>query len=81
MTRVTFYGKAGCHLCEEAYAELESVRRDTPFELEVLDVSLDPRLHRQYGERIPVLDVDGQEALELGFGANSIRIALGRVGP
>lgn len=81
MTRVTFYGKAGCHLCEEAYAELESVRHDTPFELEVLDVSLDARLHRAYGERIPVLDVDGEEALELGFDAKSIRGALSRVDP
>jgi len=81
VTRVTFYGKAGCHLCEEAYAELESVRTETPFELEVIDVSLDPRLHRRYGERIPVLDVDGEEALELGFDANLIRSALSRVGP
>ncbi len=30
---------------------------------------LDPRLHHRYGERIPVLDVDGDEALELGFDA------------
>ncbi len=80
MTRVTFYGKAGCHLCEEAYTELEAVRRDTPLELEVIDVSLDPVLHRRYGERIPVLAVDGHEALELGFDADSIRAALSRVG-
>lgn len=80
MTRVTFYGKAGCHLCEEAYGELEAVRRDTSFELEVLDVSLDPRLHRAYGERIPVLVVDGEEALELGFDAEAIRNALSTVG-
>jgi hypothetical protein len=27
-------------------------------------VSLDPRLHSRYGERIPVLAVDGEEAFE-----------------
>jgi glutaredoxin len=81
MPKLTFYGKAGCHLCEEAYAAVQEVRAEEDFELEVLDVSLDPRLHREYGERIPVLDVDGTEVLELGFDAGSVRGVLGRVGP
>ena len=36
------------------------------FEVEHVDVSLDPGLHRDYGERIPVVDIDGEEAFELG---------------
>ena len=36
-----------------------------------MDISLDPGLNRAYGERIPVLAVDGEEALELGFDAGS----------
>ena len=29
-----------------------------------VDVSLDPRLYREYGERIPVLALDGEELFE-----------------
>ena len=75
MTRVTLYGKAGCHLCEEARNEIEAVRRERSFDLTEVDVSLDPALHRRYGERIPVVEVDGEEVFELGVD----RIALTRL--
>jgi hypothetical protein len=64
VTEVVLYGKAGCHLCEEARAEIEAVRARRPFELTEVDVSLDPVLHARYGERIPVVVVDGAEAFE-----------------
>ena len=76
---VTLYGKPGCCLCDEAKAVVAAVRADFPFELEEVDISLDPRLHREYGERIPVLDVNGEEAFELGVDEDSLRRALGRV--
>jgi glutaredoxin len=62
---VTLYGKPGCHLCEEARAAVERVRARRPFELREVDVSLDPVLNRRYGERIPVLALDGEELFEL----------------
>jgi glutaredoxin len=62
--RVTLYGKPGCHLCDDARAAVERVRADHPFELREVDVSLDPELHRAYGERIPVLELDGEELFE-----------------
>ena len=64
MALVTLYGKAGCHLCDNARAVVERVRAERPFELEEVDVSLDPVLHREYGERIPVLALDGVELFE-----------------
>ncbi|HEV2075299.1 MAG TPA: glutaredoxin family protein [Thermoleophilaceae bacterium] len=64
MPLVTLYGKPGCHLCEEARTVVEAVRADRGFELREIDVSLDPVLHRRYGERIPVVAVDGTEAFE-----------------
>jgi len=78
-TRVTLYGKPGCCLCDDAKAVVAAVRTEVPFELEEVDISLDPRLHREYGERIPVLDVDGVEAFELGVDEGSLKRALGRV--
>ncbi len=79
MRRLTLYGKPGCHLCDDARAAVAEVREEFDFELREVDISVDPRLFREYGERIPVLDVDGDEALELGFDAPALRKLLGRV--
>ena len=79
MPVVTLYGKPGCHLCEEARAAVERVRAKRTFELEEVDISLDPRLAHRYGERIPVIAIDGEEALELRFGAAELTRALDRV--
>jgi glutaredoxin len=64
MPVVTLYGKAGCHLCDEARAVVERARQRHPFELREVDVTLDPNLFREYGERIPVLALDGEELFE-----------------
>jgi len=64
MTRVTLYGKPGCHLCDDARAAVERVRarRDVP--LEQVDISRHPVLYKRYGERIPVLEMDGETVFE-----------------
>ena len=77
--KLTLYGKPGCCLCDEAKAAVAEVRAEIAFDLEEVDVSLDPRLHRDYGERIPVLEVDGEEAFELGVDAAALRNLLGTV--
>jgi hypothetical protein len=79
MTRVVLYGKAGCCLCDEARATVAAVRARRPFDLEEVDVSLDPVLHARYGERIPVLEVDGVEAFELGVSAPELERLLATV--
>ena len=61
---MTLYGKPGCHLCDDARAAVERVRAERPFELREVDVTLDPALHSDYGERIPVLELDGVELFE-----------------
>jgi hypothetical protein len=58
------YGKAGCCLCDEAREAVAAVRAEHPFDLDEVDVSIDPELHARYGERIPVVVVDGEELLE-----------------
>ena len=64
MTRVVLYGKPGCCLCDEAREAVAAVKAKHPFELDEVDVSTDPDLHQRYGERIPVVVVDGEELLE-----------------
>jgi len=72
VTHVVLYGKAGCHLCDEAREVVAAVRRQHPFELEEVDVSTDPELHRTYGERIPVLAVDGDDLFEFHVDADEL---------
>ena len=79
MTEVVLYGKAGCHLCDEARAEVQAARERRPFELTEVDVSLDPVLHARYGERIPVLTVDGAEAFEFHVDADELTRLLDTV--
>jgi len=79
--RVTLYGKPGCHLCDDAREVVARLREQREFELEEVDVSADPRLHREYGERIPVLEVDGEELFELFVDAEGLRRRLDRVAP
>lgn len=55
------YAKPGCHLCEQAEAELVRLRRRYPHTLEVVDISQDGELLARYGLRIPVLDVAERE--------------------
>ena len=78
MLQVTLYGKAGCHLCEEARVAVESVREEHGLDVSEVDVSLDPGLNRRYGERIPVLAIEGEEVFELGVSADELRAELAR---
>jgi len=80
MTVVTLYGKPGCCLCDDAREEIATVRAERSFELREVDVSLDPALNRQYGERIPVVEVDGEEAFELRVDAPELVRLLDTVG-
>jgi glutaredoxin len=78
---IVLYGKAGCHLCDEAKETLTEVRKTRPFELTEVDVSLDPVLHARYGERIPVVNVDGLDAFELHVSAPELERLLDTVSP
>ncbi|MGH2783177.1 MAG: glutaredoxin family protein, partial [Thermoleophilaceae bacterium] len=51
MAVLTLYGKPGCHLCDEARVVVERVAAERGIELEQVDVTLDPRVERRYGER------------------------------
>jgi glutaredoxin len=54
---LVLYGRAGCHLCDDARAVLE--RLGHPFE--EVDIETDDALLSRYLERIPVIALDGAE--------------------
>lgn len=64
MRQVVLYGSPECHLCEIAKTKLARVRRVVPFALREVDVRSDAALQARYGTRIPVVEIDGREALE-----------------
>jgi Glutaredoxin-like domain (DUF836) len=76
---ITLYGKPGCHLCETARGVVGRVRAEYAFELEEVDVSVDPVLHARYGKRIPVLELNGEELFEFFVQEASLRERLDRV--
>jgi hypothetical protein len=53
--QATLYSRPGCHLCEQAQAELARLASRHPHSLNVVDVSAEPGLESRYGQRIPVL--------------------------
>lgn len=65
--KVTFYTKAGCHLCEDARDMLDDIAAQIPFELTEIDIRRDMNIFEQYRYRIPVVTI------------NEIVVAEGRI--
>jgi glutaredoxin len=77
--RVVLYTRPGCHLCDDALAVLERVRAELPFALEARDIESDDDLLRRYLERIPVVELDGDEVFEFFVDEGELRRRLGTV--
>jgi glutaredoxin len=59
--RIVLYTRAGCHLCDEARTVLARVQLSTGVDFAEVDISGDPDLTAEYGDRIPVVVLDGRE--------------------
>ena len=60
MKSVTVYSRTGCHLCETAIAQIQSVKPDLNFNLEIKLIDGNPALEKQYGEQVPIILIDNQ---------------------
>jgi Glutaredoxin-like domain (DUF836) len=81
LTQVLVYSRPGCHLCEEAIAEIVAIRGDgREFELREIDIESEEGLLRRLLERIPVVEVDGEVVSELRLDADALRARLDTVG-
>jgi hypothetical protein len=76
VTTVVVYGRVGCHLCEDALTLIEQVRSRVPFVLEQRDIESDDEWFKRYLERIPVVEVEGQEVFELFVDAEQLEQML-----
>jgi len=60
MTKVTIYSRQGCHLCDDALNTLESMRDELNFEIDVINIDIDPELIKLYSDQVPVIHIDGE---------------------
>ena len=59
--RVVVYTREGCSLCTTAEAEVDRLCRELGERWRAVDVDADPALRAEYGDRVPVIEVDGRE--------------------
>jgi hypothetical protein len=77
---LSIVGKADCHLCDDAKSVIDTVVREFP-EVVVEEVSLDdnPLWTDIYGERIPVILINGVEHAQWRVDSQKLSEALRRV--
>jgi len=73
---VVLYARPGCHLCDDARVVIEAARAEVAFVFEEVDIESDDALVRDYGLRIPVVAVDGDELFEISVDWTSLLAAV-----
>jgi hypothetical protein len=71
--RVRMYSRRRCGLCDEAREVILGIGREVPFEYEEILIDGDDGLEREYGLRIPVVEVEGREEFELRVDPDRLR--------
>ncbi|MBX6723330.1 MAG: glutaredoxin family protein [Dactylosporangium sp.] len=59
--RLTLLTRPGCHLCDVAKESMDRVARIAGVGWTEVCVEGDPDLEREYGDRLPVILLDGKE--------------------
>jgi glutaredoxin len=81
MADVVVYSRPGCHLCEEAIAQIVALHDEGyRFNLHEIDIESHELLLRRHLERIPVVEVDGVEVSELILDRAALKARLDTVG-
>ncbi|MEI2731945.1 MAG: glutaredoxin family protein [Dermatophilaceae bacterium] len=76
--RVTLLGRAGCHLCDDAEAVVARVTAHSGDTWVKVSIDEAPDLQKRYGEKIPVVFVDGREIAYWRVSERTLRAALRR---
>ena len=85
MTRVVLFGRAGCHLCEDAREVVRTVCEETGEHWSEVDVDSGEvpgrDLPAELGELVPVVEVDGVQQGYWRIDAARLRRTLTAAGP
>ncbi|MFT4049050.1 MAG: glutaredoxin family protein [Solirubrobacterales bacterium] len=63
--RITIFGRPGCHLCDDAEETVAQLVDGSGATIEVINIEHDEELHRRFLEKIPVIEIDGEQIAEL----------------
>jgi glutaredoxin len=75
--RLQLLTRAGCHLCATAADALERIGAEAGLVPRQVDVDADPQLQAEYGDRVPVVLVDGREHSYFTVDVDRLRRDLG----
>lgn len=70
---VRLYTKPGCHLCEEAKAEMLKAGCADQYVLEEINIESDPEIFRRYKFEIPVITINGIKAFKYRLTADEFK--------
>jgi hypothetical protein len=73
---VTLLVRQGCHLCEVARGEIARICGELGTAWSEVDADADPELRAEYGDRLPVILVDGREHDYFEVSEKRLRTAL-----
>ena len=73
---IEIFTKDDCSLCDKAKEKLESVLTDFPAKLKIINIASDPQLISLFGQRIPVVRVNGEEWFKLKVNEEVLRKKL-----
>jgi glutaredoxin len=76
---VLLYTRPGCHLCEEAKAQISAAACADEYILEEVNIADDPALTERYGWEIPVVEINGIKAFKYRLTAAEFKSKLRRL--
>ncbi|WP_222194365.1 glutaredoxin family protein [Modestobacter italicus] len=79
--RLQLLTREGCHLCVVAAETLTRIGGEAGLGVELVDVDADVELRVEYGDRVPVVLLDGREHSHFTVDVVRLRRDLGVPGP
>jgi glutaredoxin len=76
---VILYTRPGCHLCDEAKAEMLAAGCGDEYVLTEVNIETDPVLEERYGWEIPVIVINGVKAFKYRLTADEFKRKLRRL--
>jgi glutaredoxin len=73
--RISVYSRPGCHLCDELVDMLLPLVRDLAV-VDVCDVDSRSDWRERFGDRVPVVEVDGRFVCQYSLDAAALKQAL-----
>jgi glutaredoxin len=76
--KLTLYSRKDCCLCDDMKSVIAEVAAKIPIEVEVVDVDGSDELREKFGNKVPVLFIDGRKAFKYRVTAKDLQRCIGR---